>query len=96
MAGKQLPPHPDLEQLKRQAKELQHSAGVALHEAQTRLAREYAHAYVWVTSEKAEQALGYTHRPARETLARAVRWLLENHYVPAPAAERVRLELRPV
>jgi dihydroflavonol-4-reductase len=62
----------------------------------TRLARDYAHAYVWVTSEKAEQALGYTHRPARETLARAVRWLLENHYVPAPAAERVRLELRPV
>ncbi len=41
MPGKQLPPHPDLEQLKRQAKELQHSAGVPLHEAQTRLAREY-------------------------------------------------------
>src|SRR5205823_4926409 len=30
--------------LKRQAKELQHSAGVALHEAQTRLAREYGFA----------------------------------------------------
>ena len=44
MPGKQLPPHPDLEQLKRQAKELQHSAGVALHEAQTRLAREYGFA----------------------------------------------------
>ncbi len=44
MAPKQLPPHPDLEQLKRQAKELQHSVGVALHEAQTRLAREYGFA----------------------------------------------------
>jgi ankyrin repeat protein len=42
--AKQLPPHPDLEQLKRQAKELQHSAAVPLHEAQTRLAREYGFA----------------------------------------------------
>ena len=42
--AKQLPPHPDLEQLKRQAKELQQSAGVPLHEAQTRLAREYGFA----------------------------------------------------
>jgi dihydroflavonol-4-reductase len=62
----------------------------------SRLARDYAHAYVWVTSEKAERDLGYTHRPARETLARAVRWLLEHQYVPPPVADRVRLELRPV
>lgn len=62
----------------------------------TRLARDYAHSYVWVTSEKAEQTLGYTHRPARETLARAVRWLLEQGMVPDHAADRVRLELRPV
>jgi ankyrin repeat protein len=41
MPGKQLPSRPDLEQLKRQAKELQRSAGVPLHEAQTRLARDY-------------------------------------------------------
>jgi dihydroflavonol-4-reductase len=61
-----------------------------------RLARDYAHAYVWVTSEKAEQALDYRHRPARETLARAARWLLEQSYVPSKVAERVRLELRPV
>ena len=40
MAPKQLPPRPDLEQLKRQAKELQQSAQVPLYEAQTRLARE--------------------------------------------------------
>lgn len=42
--ARQLPPHPDLEQLKRQAKELQQSAGVPLHEAQTRLARDYGFA----------------------------------------------------
>jgi dihydroflavonol-4-reductase len=62
----------------------------------SKLARDYSHSYVWVTSEKAERDLGYTHRPARESLARAVRWLLENDYVPGPAADRVRLELRPV
>ncbi len=46
MAPKQLPlpPRPDLDQLKRQAKELQDSAHVPLHEAQTRLAREYGFA----------------------------------------------------
>ena len=62
----------------------------------SKLARDYAHSYVWVTSEKAEQALDYKHRPARETLARAARWLLEQGYVPSAVAERVRLELRPV
>jgi ankyrin repeat protein len=44
MVDKQLPPRPDLEQLKRQAKELQQSANVPLYEAQTRLAREYGFA----------------------------------------------------
>src|ERR671935_539356 len=44
MAAKQLPPRPSLEQLKRQAKELQDSAHVPLYEAQTRLAREYGFA----------------------------------------------------
>jgi dihydroflavonol-4-reductase len=61
-----------------------------------KLARDYSNSYVWVTSERAESVLGYQHRPARETLARAVRWLLENGHVPEPAADRVRLELRPV
>jgi ankyrin repeat protein len=41
MAPKQLPPRPNLDQLKHQAKELQRSAQIPLHEAQTRLAREY-------------------------------------------------------
>jgi dihydroflavonol-4-reductase len=60
-----------------------------------RLARDYALGYAWATSEKAERELGYTHRPARDTLSRAVRWYLENGYVPERAASRVRLEFRP-
>jgi len=61
-----------------------------------RLARDYIGAYVYVTSEKAERELGYTHRSAREAQARSVRWFLEKGYVPERAASRVRLELRPV
>lgn len=61
-----------------------------------RLARDYAYARVWVTSRKAEQELGYTYRPARETLARAVRYFLSQGAVPEEKARRVRLELRPV
>ena len=60
-----------------------------------RLARDYAFAYAWVTSEKAEQELGYAHRPARQALSRSVRWFLEHGYVPDNAARRVRLEFRP-
>ncbi len=62
----------------------------------SRLARDYAESYSWITSKKAETELGYTHRPVREALARSVRWFLANGYVPAAAARRVRLELRPV
>jgi dihydroflavonol-4-reductase len=61
-----------------------------------RIARDYVGHNAWVTSEKAETQLGYTHRSAREALARSVRWFLDNGYVPSQAAGRVRLELRPV
>jgi dihydroflavonol-4-reductase len=61
-----------------------------------RLARDYAFARVWVSSEKASRELGYSSRPARETLSRAIRWFLAHGYVPRPLANRVRLELRPV
>lgn len=60
-----------------------------------RLARDYAFGRVWVTCEKAKRELGYEHRPARETLARAVRFFLAHDYLPRPLARRVRLELRP-
>jgi dihydroflavonol-4-reductase len=59
-----------------------------------RMARDYTGKFVFVTSAKAERELGYSHRPAREALARAVQWFLQQGYVPARAARRVRLELR--
>ncbi|HEY3667741.1 MAG TPA: NAD-dependent epimerase/dehydratase family protein [Polyangiaceae bacterium] len=62
----------------------------------SRIARDYADSFSWVTSAKAEAALGYTHRPAREALARSVRWFLANGYLTPKVASRVRLELRPV
>lgn len=62
----------------------------------SRIARDYVGHNVWVTSDKAEAKLGYTHRSAREALARSVRWFLDNGYVSEQAASRVRLELRPV
>ena len=44
MSVKSLPPRPNLDQLKHQAKELQQSAQVPLYEAQTMLARQYGFA----------------------------------------------------
>ncbi len=61
-----------------------------------KVVKTYGASYSWVSSEKAEKELGYQHRDARETLTRAVRWYLQNGYVPEKAAQRVRLELRPV
>ena len=62
----------------------------------SRIARDYVGHNVWVTSQKAATELGYTHRSAREALARSVRWFLDNGFVSEQAASRVRLELRPV
>jgi dihydroflavonol-4-reductase len=59
-----------------------------------RLARDYSGNFLFVSSAKAERALGYVHRPAREALARSVQWFLEKGHVPEQAARRVRLELR--
>jgi dihydroflavonol-4-reductase len=61
----------------------------------SRLANDYVDTYSFVTSQKAEDALGYRHRSAREALARSVRWFLAHGYVPQGAAARVRMELRP-
>jgi dihydroflavonol-4-reductase len=59
-----------------------------------RIARDYAGKFVFVTSRKAERDLGYTHRPAREALARSVQWFLEKGFVPEQSARHVRLELK--
>lgn len=60
-----------------------------------RLVRDYSEKYVFLSSAKAQRELGYSFRPAREALARAVLWFLEKGFVPERAARRVRLELRP-
>lgn len=62
----------------------------------SRIARDYAASFSFITSHKAESELGYTHRPVREALSRSVRWYLANGYLSKEAASRVRLELRPV
>ncbi|MCS6900588.1 MAG: hypothetical protein RMJ98_13315, partial [Myxococcales bacterium] len=56
-------------------------------------ARDYAGAYAYVSSAKAE-ALGYQHRPARRALARGIQWFLENGYLREASAKKLRLHLR--
>ena len=59
-----------------------------------KFARDYIGSYVWVTSRKAETELGYTHRPVRVTLARALRFFLENRMVPEKRVAKLRFDLR--
>jgi dihydroflavonol-4-reductase len=59
-----------------------------------RMARDYVGAYTWVTSQKAETELGYSHRSARRALARGVHFFLENGFVDAKVARRIRVDLR--
>ena len=59
------------------------------------IVESYFGKYLFVTSDKAKQELGYEARPAREALLRACRWYLENGYVSKQAARRARLELAP-
>jgi dihydroflavonol-4-reductase len=46
-----------------------------------RLVRDQVCRYVWVSSAKAENELGYTHRSALEALARGVSWYKEQGYI---------------
>ncbi len=57
-----------------------------------RMARDYVGAYTYVSSAKAERELGYTHRPVREALTRAVLWFLEHGYVAPEDRRRIRLD----
>jgi dihydroflavonol-4-reductase len=59
-----------------------------------KFARDFIGSYVWVSSRKAETELGYTRRPLRSTLARAVRFFLENRMVPDARAAKLRFDLR--
>ena len=55
-----------------------------------KFARDYIGSYVWVTSRKAEAELGYKSRPLRATLARAIRFFLENRMVPEERVAKLR------
>jgi dihydroflavonol-4-reductase len=59
-----------------------------------KFARDYVGSYVWVTSEKAERELGFSVRPLKRTLMRAIRFFVENGYVPTRVANRIRFDLR--
>jgi dihydroflavonol-4-reductase len=59
-----------------------------------KFARDYVGAHVWVSSAKAERELGFSARPLKRTLLRAIRFFVENGYLPPRAANRIRLDLR--
>jgi dihydroflavonol-4-reductase len=59
-----------------------------------KFARDYIGSYVWVSSRKAETELGFTHRRLRTTLARAVRFFLENRMIPDERVAKLRFDLR--
>jgi dihydroflavonol-4-reductase len=59
-----------------------------------KFARDYVGSYVWVSSAKAERELGFHARPLRSTLVRAIRFFLDNGFVPAGAARKIRFDLR--
>ena len=58
-----------------------------------RLARDFVDRYAWVSSAKAERELGYTHRPARSTLLRSVKWYVQRGYLEPHLLPRLRLDL---
>lgn len=61
-----------------------------------RATRDFVGKNSWVSSEKAERELGYSHRPAEKALIREVQWFLEQGYVRREDARRIRVDLRAV
>jgi dihydroflavonol-4-reductase len=59
-----------------------------------KFARDYIGSFVWVSSQKAERELGFSSRPLKHTLVRAIRFFLDNGYVPERAARKIRFDLR--
>jgi dihydroflavonol-4-reductase len=57
-----------------------------------KLARDFVGRYAWVTSDKAEQELGYQHRSARPMLVRAVKWYVHHDYLSDSQLRRLRLD----
>jgi len=60
-----------------------------------KMVRDFFDGYFWVSSKKAETELGYTHRPGRKTLARAVRWYLDHGMVDPKIAREIRWDELP-
>jgi len=60
-----------------------------------KMARDFFDAGFWVKSDKAKNELGYTLRPARKTLARAIRWYLDQGYVAKDIAKEIRYDELP-
>jgi dihydroflavonol-4-reductase len=58
-----------------------------------RLARSHLGRFAWVTSAKAETELGYTSRPALDTLRRSVQWFVSQGYVRESVACRLPRQL---
>jgi dihydroflavonol-4-reductase len=56
--------------------------------ATAKLVRDQLCRYVWVSSEKAERELGYTHRSAFDALSRGARWYTERGYVSSALMTR--------
>jgi dihydroflavonol-4-reductase len=48
--------------------------------------------YFWVRTDKARKELGYTSLPARRSLARAVRYYVDNGYLSAAQVRKLRLD----
>jgi dihydroflavonol-4-reductase len=48
--------------------------------------------YFWVSSEKAQRELGYSARPARQALARSVRYYVDHGYLSPGELRRLRLD----
>ena len=57
-----------------------------------KLSRDFYDTFMWASSAKAETELGYKHRPARKTLARAIRWYLDRGYVDPSTAAEIRYD----
>lgn len=57
-----------------------------------KMSRDFFDTFMWASSKKAEGELGYKHRPARKTLARAIRWYLDRGYVAPKRAAEIRYD----
>ncbi|MFI5299565.1 MAG: NAD-dependent epimerase/dehydratase family protein [Polyangiales bacterium] len=60
-----------------------------------KMARDFFDSYFWVDSGKATRELGYSFRPAKKTLARAIRWYLDHGYVAPAIARELRFDELP-